>query len=97
MSGATATRTTVLTLYKNLLREAQKFGAYNYRYYSWLIFIILASCAFVYRTYAIRRTRDAFRSNKDASGEAAQLAFKDGIKNFEIIKRQVSFFGIIAN
>jgi len=41
-----ASKVNVLRLYKVMLRESQKFPAYNYR------------------TYAVRRIRDAFKENK---------------------------------
>ncbi|XP_058822708.1 LYR motif-containing protein 4 [Topomyia yanbarensis] len=61
----------VLTLYKQMLRESQKFSSYNYR------------------SYALRRIRDAFRENKtltDATKIQSELEYAQN--NLEIIKRQ---------
>ncbi|XP_077983371.1 LYR motif-containing protein 4-like [Glandiceps talaboti] len=67
-----ASRTKVLTLYKQMLRESKKFTGYNYR------------------TYAVRRIRDAFRENKSLtdSDQITQLLVK-AEENLAIIKRQV--------
>ncbi|CAL1273592.1 unnamed protein product [Larinioides sclopetarius] len=62
----------VLRLYKDLLREAEKFPSY------------------MYRTYSLRRIKDAFQENK---GENNYEKIDDLITyakaNLDIIKRQV--------
>jgi hypothetical protein len=46
--------------------------------------------AYIYRKYALRRIRDAFRENKNISDETViENLIKDGQKNLAIIKRQV--------
>ncbi|XP_055644132.1 LYR motif-containing protein 4 [Toxorhynchites rutilus septentrionalis] len=70
MASATH-RMKVLSLYKEMLRESQKFNSYNYR------------------MYALRRIRDAFRTNKslvDSSQIQSEMDY--ALKNLDIIKRQ---------
>uniref|UniRef100_A0A1A8S685 Complex 1 LYR protein domain-containing protein n=3 Tax=Nothobranchius TaxID=28779 RepID=A0A1A8S685_9TELE len=44
-----------------------------------------------YRTYALRRVRDAFRANcREEDPKAVQLLMEDGQKMLALIKRQVS-------
>ncbi|XP_073532771.1 LYR motif-containing protein 4 isoform X1 [Phyllobates terribilis] len=71
---ASSSRTQVLSLYKVLLRESQKFNSYNYR------------------TYAIRRVRDAFREKKNVDDfhEIQSLMYR-AKENLEVIQRQVPF------
>jgi len=65
-------RKAVLCLYRELMRESNKFSAY------------------IYRKYALRRIRDAFRENKNITDETViENLIKDGQKNLAIIKRQV--------
>ncbi|XP_073532773.1 LYR motif-containing protein 4 isoform X3 [Phyllobates terribilis] len=68
---ASSSRTQVLSLYKVLLRESQKFNSYNYR------------------TYAIRRVRDAFREKKNVDDfhEIQSLMYR-AKENLEVIQRQ---------
>ncbi|XP_031568641.1 LYR motif-containing protein 4-like [Actinia tenebrosa] len=68
-----AARSRVLKLYRQLLREGQKFSDYNYR------------------EYALRRTRDGFKSNKDIinTEDIGQLIEKAQM-NLEIVKRQAT-------
>ncbi|XP_073532772.1 LYR motif-containing protein 4 isoform X2 [Phyllobates terribilis] len=70
---ASSSRTQVLSLYKVLLRESQKFNSYNYR------------------TYAIRRVRDAFREKKNVDDfhEIQSLMYR-AKENLEVIQRQVT-------
>jgi LYR motif-containing protein 4 len=45
---------------------------------------------FNYRMYALRRVRDAFRENQNLTDQAkVEEVFKYGLKNLDIIKRQV--------
>ncbi|XP_075441911.1 LYR motif-containing protein 4 isoform X2 [Ascaphus truei] len=66
-----SSRVQVLTLYKAMLRESQKFSAYNYR------------------TYAIRRTRDAFRDKKCVDDfPEIQTLVQHAKENLDMIRRQ---------
>ncbi|XP_032238838.2 LYR motif-containing protein 4 [Nematostella vectensis] len=68
-----AARPKILQLYRQLLREGQKFTNYNYR------------------LHAIRRTRDAFKSNKNITDEASINKFiAEAEWNLEVIKRQAA-------
>ncbi|XP_039917875.1 LYR motif-containing protein 4 isoform X1 [Hirundo rustica] len=70
---AASSRAQVLRLYRALLRESQRFSAYNYR------------------TYAIRRIRDAFRENKNvADSEKIEELLNKAKANLEVIQRQVT-------
>lgn len=46
--------------------------------------------SYIYRTYALRRVRDAFKEHK-AVQDSAEISdlLQDGLENLEIIKRQV--------
>ncbi|KAG8442431.1 hypothetical protein GDO86_011277 [Hymenochirus boettgeri] len=68
---AVSSRSQVLSLYKIMLRESQKFNAYNYR------------------TYAIRRIRDAFREKKNVDN-INEIKFLVGraTENLNVIRRQ---------
>uniref|UniRef100_A0A8C6FSA3 Complex 1 LYR protein domain-containing protein n=1 Tax=Moschus moschiferus TaxID=68415 RepID=A0A8C6FSA3_MOSMO len=69
---AACSRAQVLDLYRAMLRESKRFGAYNYR------------------TYAIRRIRDAFRENKNVKDPVEIQALVNTAKrNLGIIRRQV--------
>ncbi|XP_055934041.1 LYR motif-containing protein 4B-like isoform X2 [Argiope bruennichi] len=62
----------VLRLYKDLLREAEKFPSY------------------MYRTYSLRRIKDAFREHKaETDYEKIDDLITYGNANLDIIKRQV--------
>ncbi|KAF8782843.1 LYR motif-containing protein 4 [Argiope bruennichi] len=61
----------VLRLYKDLLREAEKFPSY------------------MYRTYSLRRIKDAFREHKaETDYEKIDDLITYGNANLDIIKRQ---------
>jgi len=65
-------RKAVLSLYRQLMRESNRFESY------------------IYRKYALRRVRDAFRDNKNISDESViEDLIRDGQKNLALIKRQV--------
>ncbi|XP_021347081.1 LYR motif-containing protein 4B-like [Mizuhopecten yessoensis] len=67
-----ATRSKVIRLYKNLLKECNKFNTYNYR------------------TYAVRRTKDAFRDYKNETDPSViQQLITKAESNLEMVKRQV--------
>ncbi|CAG9794269.1 unnamed protein product [Diatraea saccharalis] len=62
----------VLSLYKLLMREAQKFPSYNFR------------------SYALRRVKDAFKENKSLTDQKIiNKEYDFGIENLVIIRRQV--------
>ncbi|XP_069114111.1 LYR motif-containing protein 4-like [Argopecten irradians] len=67
-----ASRGKVISLYKSILKECNKFNTYNYR------------------TYAVRRTRDAFREHKNETDPSviSKLVTK-AESNLEMVKRQV--------
>ncbi|KAM9739975.1 LYR motif-containing protein 4 isoform 3-T3 [Dama dama] len=70
---AASSRAQVLDLYRAMLRESKRFGAYNYR------------------TYAIRRIRDAFRENKNVKDPVEIQALVNKAKrDLGIIRRQPS-------
>ncbi|NP_001087036.1 LYR motif-containing protein 4 isoform X1 [Xenopus laevis] len=68
-----SSRSQVLSLYKIMLRESQRFSSYNYR------------------TYAIRRIRDAFREKKNVDDflEIETLLHR-AKENLNVIQRQVT-------
>ncbi|XP_025121111.1 LYR motif-containing protein 4 isoform X1 [Bubalus kerabau] len=69
---AASSRAQVLDLYRAMLRESKRFGAYNYR------------------TYAIRRIRDAFRENKNVKDPVEIQALVNKAKrDLGIIRRQI--------
>ncbi|XP_060259779.1 LYR motif-containing protein 4 isoform X1 [Ovis aries] len=69
---AASSRAQVLDLYRAMLRESKRFGAYNYR------------------TYAIRRIRDAFRENKNVKDPAEiQALVNKARRDLGIIRRQL--------
>ncbi|KAM7229752.1 hypothetical protein CapIbe_019868 [Capra ibex] len=69
---AASSRAQVLDLYRAMLRESKRFGAYNYR------------------TYAIRRIRDAFRENKNVKDPAEiQALVNKARRDLGIIRRQI--------
>lgn len=104
------TKAQVLSIYKQLLRESQKFESYNFR---WVLILCnnqsqnrrpfvrskkikseieyLFVWMFIFRNYALRRIKDAFKENK-ALGQADQVQqqFRFANENLDIIKRQVS-------
>ncbi|KAJ0170128.1 hypothetical protein K1T71_014056 [Dendrolimus kikuchii] len=66
------TKMQILSLYKSLMRESQKFSNYNFR------------------SYAVRRVRDAFKDSKTLSDPKLikqELSFAKA--NLNIIRRQV--------
>lgn len=66
-----ATRTQILSLYKSLMRESQKFAAYNFR------------------SYAVRRVRDAFKQHKlETDPDNLKKLVSEAYENLEVIKRQ---------
>lgn len=68
-----ATRERVLSLYKSILRESQKFKSYSYR------------------TYALRRTKDAFQEHKsETDSYKIEELLKIAQKRLEMIKRQTT-------
>ncbi|ELU18410.1 hypothetical protein CAPTEDRAFT_137756 [Capitella teleta] len=70
---AMPSRSLVLSLYKQMLRESEKFSSYNIK------------------SYALRRTKDAFRQNKTNSDmEQISCLLKQGEHELNLIKRQVS-------
>ncbi|KAM9739973.1 LYR motif-containing protein 4 isoform 1-T1 [Dama dama] len=76
---AASSRAQVLDLYRAMLRESKRFGAYNYR------------------TYAIRRIRDAFRENKNVKDPVEIQALVNKAKrDLGIIRRQFSKRMILA-
>lgn len=70
--ATSAHRNAVLALYRQLLRESNRFDA------------------FIYRKYAVRRVRDAFRQNKtlDDTNRIEQL-MAEGRTTLDMIRRQV--------
>ncbi|XP_044782634.1 LYR motif-containing protein 4 isoform X2 [Bubalus kerabau] len=76
---AASSRAQVLDLYRAMLRESKRFGAYNYR------------------TYAIRRIRDAFRENKNVKDPVEIQALVNKAKrDLGIIRRQPSVLRVHA-
>ncbi|KAH9503498.1 LYR motif-containing protein 4 [Bulinus truncatus] len=68
---AAPTKSKILSLYKQLMKEGKKMTDYNFR------------------MYAIRRTRDAFKENKQINDSAqVQLLVQKASKNLGILKRQ---------
>ncbi|RVE49722.1 hypothetical protein evm_005592 [Chilo suppressalis] len=63
----------ILSLYKLLMKESQKFPNYNFR------------------NYALRRVRDAFKTNKSlADQKIIKKEYETGKVNLDIIRRQVA-------
>ncbi|XP_031439480.1 LYR motif-containing protein 4 [Clupea harengus] len=63
----------VLSLYRMLLRESEKFSAYNYR------------------TYALRRVKDAFKENKNVEDpQNLQRLLSQAWDSLALIQRQVT-------
>ncbi|KAM4689461.1 LYR motif-containing protein 4 isoform 1-T2 [Discoglossus pictus] len=70
---AASGRAQVLSLYKTMLRESQKFNSYNYR------------------TYAIRRIKDAFREKRNVDDfHEIQTLIHSAKENLQVIQRQVT-------
>ncbi|KAE8597820.1 hypothetical protein XENTR_v10016615 [Xenopus tropicalis] len=70
---AASSRSQVLSLYKIMLRESQRFNSYNYR------------------TYAIRRIRDAFREKKNVDDfHEIETLLHRAKENLSVIQRQVT-------
>ncbi|XP_041453979.1 LYR motif-containing protein 4-like [Lytechinus variegatus] len=73
MAAAQVNRMKILSLYREMLREAQKFTGYNYR------------------TYAVRRIRDAFQEHKaETNPELIEGYIKKAEDNLNIIRRQAT-------
>ncbi|CAJ1081534.1 LYR motif-containing protein 4 [Xyrichtys novacula] len=69
---AASTRSQVISLYRLLLTESNKFPSYNYR------------------TYALRRVRDAFRANRTITDpETVERLIVEGRQTLALIQRQV--------
>ncbi|EDO41606.1 predicted protein [Nematostella vectensis] len=90
-----AARPKILQLYRQLLRGGQKFTNYNYRFANFLgegggKFGIPKARGWE-GLHAIRRTRDAFKSNKNITDEASINKFiAEAEWNLEVIKRQAA-------
>ncbi|KAM3860794.1 LYR motif-containing protein 4 [Diretmus argenteus] len=70
---AASTRSQVISLYRMLLKESNKFPAYNYR------------------TYALRRVRDAFRANRNVDDpKAVERLMEEGQQTLALIQRQAA-------
>ncbi|XP_029954966.1 LYR motif-containing protein 4 [Salarias fasciatus] len=70
---AASARSQVISLYRNMLKESQKFPSYNYR------------------TYALRRVRDAFRDNRNVEDpKIVDTLMEEGRQTLALIQRQVS-------
>ncbi|KAK2886778.1 hypothetical protein Q8A73_020724 [Channa argus] len=68
---AASTRSQVISLYRMMLKESNKFPSYNYR------------------TYALRRVRDAFRANgKIEDPKAVERLMEEGQRTLALIQRQ---------
>ncbi|KAI9292943.1 hypothetical protein K502DRAFT_294537 [Neoconidiobolus thromboides FSU 785] len=69
----------VLSVYKQLLKQCQKFNGYNFQ------------------QYGLRRTKDAFRSNKDLKDKQEIInCYNKALEDLEVVKRQTlisSLFG----
>ncbi|XP_065352963.1 LYR motif-containing protein 4 [Cloeon dipterum] len=66
-----ASKVRILRLFKDLMREGQKFDGYNFR------------------NYAARRTRDAFKENKQLTDQSViEKEIKFGQQQLDLIKRQ---------
>uniref|UniRef100_A0A3Q1BDD6 Complex 1 LYR protein domain-containing protein n=2 Tax=Amphiprion ocellaris TaxID=80972 RepID=A0A3Q1BDD6_AMPOC len=69
---ASSSRAQVISLYRTMLKESQKFSSYNYR------------------TYALRRVRDAFRANgKVEDPVTVERLMEEGRRTLGVIQRQV--------
>lgn len=87
-------RSKILQLYKNLIKESSKFEAYNYRFVntmkSNLIFEVIKQLfIFFFSNYALRRIRDGFKENKNVSDvDQISKLIEKAENNLNIIKRQ---------
>lgn len=70
MSSSAISRVHTLSLFRNLLRNAQKFVNYNFR------------------EHAKRRVAYEFHKNKNLEGADAVSAYKRGIEQLQVVKRQ---------
>lgn len=89
----------ILSIYKQLLRESQKFDSYNFRWvpmnehiFGYPFGLFIKNIHFYSnRNYALRRIRDAFKENKSLSHlEQVNKQFKFANENLDVIKRQVN-------
>ncbi|XP_030026157.1 LYR motif-containing protein 4 [Manduca sexta] len=70
--SAGVSKSQILSLYKMLLRESEKFPNYNFR------------------SYALRRVRDAFKDSKNLSdAKSIKKEYEFAKENLAIIRRQV--------
>ncbi|XP_034416035.1 LYR motif-containing protein 4B [Cyclopterus lumpus] len=70
---AASGRAQVISLYRAMLTESQRFPSYNYR------------------TYAVRRVRDAFRANRKVEDpKAVERLMVEGQQTLALMQRQVS-------
>lgn len=91
----------ILSIYKQLLRESQKFDSYNFRWvpvpvFGFFFYLIYYDNKEYFsnisnRNYALRRVKDGFKGNKSLSRmEDVNKQFKCANENLDIIKRQVN-------
>ena len=85
----------MLSLYKEMLREAGKIADYNYRYISTVLAPIIkikngndSRHIIVFRNYAQRRIKERFRETATGGGETAVDKMATARQNLELIKRQ---------
>jgi len=66
-----STSKVALSLYRQILKQANKFSSYNYR------------------EYTLRRTKDAFRANRNIKDlKETEKLLEEGRKNLDVIQRQ---------
>ena len=87
-----ATRGQVLQLYKTMLREAGKFPDFNFRFIDFILKFLLRDIIILsFRSYALRRVRDGFKSGKSLEqSDAITTHVLEAERNLQVIKRQVS-------
>ncbi|KAI8388909.1 uncharacterized protein BYT42DRAFT_491154 [Radiomyces spectabilis] len=77
--AASATRTQVLSLYREFLRYGNQFSSYNFR------------------DYAIRRSRDAFRSQiNETNPEKITECIQKAKKELEMVRRQATISSLYS-
>lgn len=52
--------------------------------------------AYNFRNYAVRRTKDAFRGNKNLPTDQGALFLEQGLKELEVLKRQATISQMYA-